>query len=88
MMDTRKILDLLGAAERMWERAPASVPAQNVVALAGVYAQLAIADEVHQLHQLVDDLTEHLRSIAVSLAALVELSGSTGNMNDDGELPF
>lgn len=82
MVDTRKILDMLGAAERMWEKAPASVPAQNVVALAGVYAQLAQVEVMH--------------SIAVSLAALVELGGrpmidtiGDGDFTDEqGELPY
>lgn len=82
MVDTRKILDMLGVAERMWERAPSSVPAQNVVALAGVYAQLAQVEVMH--------------SIAVSLAALVELGGrpmidtiGDGDFTDEqGELPY
>ena len=61
------------AAHHLGEN-PASIPAKNDLALAAVYAQLTQNELLHR--------------IAVSLAALVELSGSTGNMNDDGELPF
>ena len=71
---TQLAVSLANSAHRRLAEKPASVPAKNDLALAAVFAQLA--------------QTETLQQIAVSLAALVELSGSTGNMTDDGELPF
>ena len=73
-MDYAKLaVSLARSAEQKLTEKPGSVPAKNDIALAAVYATLA--------------QVEVLQQIAVSLAALVELSGST-NIIDDGELPF
>ena len=71
---TQLAVSFANSARTQWDRNPASVPAKNDMALALVYAQLA--------------QTETLQQIAVSLAALVELSGTSTSIVDDGELPF